>query len=115
MTINTVMPAVAIENVVNRSRFEQRSRGLSFNRTHLWVYRASTDRIYCRACNDGSVIHRRIWGDWVHDCDVRGYYDADNMIITCHYVSCDRLWAFEDKIQKAFKKRNLEIIYASWA
>jgi hypothetical protein len=109
------MAPVAVETVVNRSRFEERTRNVNFSRTHLWVYRPSKDRIYIRACNDQNAIHKHLWGDWVWDCDVRGYYDANNMVITCHYVSSDKLRVFEEKLQTAFKKKSLEIIYASWA
>lgn len=109
---------------VNRSKLIYASVSSS-GCSHSWTYKANRNEegevteeeilIHKQPVGaDNHLAHVTIWGEWVWNEPLRGYYHEGKMSISAHHIDPDKLAKLERMIIQAFKQKGLEIVYASW-
>jgi hypothetical protein len=88
-------------------------RDRDFTASHLWIFLDDENgqrfEFYDKS-EDRSKCHAEVWGHTAWDNRLRGYYDKNRFVITCHdYAGVDP--RFLKRLEKATEKNGLTAIY----
>ena len=78
--------------------------------THSWIFLEDEEVPFKfhKQSEEGHLAHAEIWGNKAWDIGLRGYYNEEDCVITCH---ADADPGFLKRLERACDKAGLMVLY----